>query len=173
MKKRFVWDTVPAALKENTVCGKNYRFSVLTSRLIRLEYDESGLFEDRATQSVFFRNFKKVNFSAEVENDILVIETADLILTYDTSKNSFSKGLSIKLINEPASNWNFGEEFEDLGGTRKTLDAVNGAILLESGLCSRNGFSIMDDSARMVLDDNGFVNVRRSDIIDDYFLIFF
>ena len=169
MKKRFVWDTVPAALKENTVCGKNYRFSVLTSRLIRLEYDESGLFEDRATQSVFFRNFKKVNFSAEVENDILVIETADLILTYDTSKNSFSKGLSIKLINEPASNWNFGEEFEDLGGTRKTLDAVNGAIPLESGLCSRNGFSIMDDSARMVLDDNGFVNVRRSDIIDVYF----
>lgn len=31
------------------VKGDNYRFSIITPRLIRMEYSENGAFEDRAT----------------------------------------------------------------------------------------------------------------------------
>ena len=48
---RFQWKTYGKALEENMVTGRNYRFTLLTSRLLRLEFDEDGVFEKRATQS--------------------------------------------------------------------------------------------------------------------------
>ena len=43
-KTRFLWETKPLALSENTVCGDKYRFSILTPSLIRMEYSENGIF---------------------------------------------------------------------------------------------------------------------------------
>ena len=40
------------------VCGDKYRICVLTDRLIRLEYSESGKFEDRLTMMVANRNLQ-------------------------------------------------------------------------------------------------------------------
>ena len=42
--------TNPIANKNAVIRGDKYRFTVLTDRLLRLEYDEDGIFEDRATQ---------------------------------------------------------------------------------------------------------------------------
>lgn len=39
------------------ITGEHYRFTVLTPKLIRLEYAENGVFEDRATQTVLNRQF--------------------------------------------------------------------------------------------------------------------
>lgn len=39
------------------VQGEKYRITVLTSRMLRLEYFEDGEFEDRPTQVVWNRNF--------------------------------------------------------------------------------------------------------------------
>ncbi len=55
--KRFVYETRPCALPQNMVRGENYRFTVLTPSLIRMEFSPEGCFEDRASQSVFFRDF--------------------------------------------------------------------------------------------------------------------
>ena len=38
--------------QKNIIKGKKYRFSILTPRLIRIEYNENGVFEDRATSLV-------------------------------------------------------------------------------------------------------------------------
>ena len=54
--KRFSWPVHPVAQAENCVSGKCYRFTVLTDRLIRMEYDPAGIFEDRASQAVFYRD---------------------------------------------------------------------------------------------------------------------
>ena len=48
--------------KDNIILGKKYRISILTDRLVRLEYNKNGKFEDRPTQRVIFRNFPKINF---------------------------------------------------------------------------------------------------------------
>ena len=38
--------------EENVIAGEKYRISVLTDGLIRLEYAQHGVFEDRPTQTV-------------------------------------------------------------------------------------------------------------------------
>ena len=167
--KRFVYETRPLALTQNMVFGDKYRFTVLTSSLIRMEYNKQGIFEDRASQSVFFRDFPENKFTAEHTNGWLKLETENLILSYKEDELFASDTLSIKLKIEPASTWNYGEDFEDLKGTTKTLDEANGAIPLERGICSRNGFSVMDDSHTMLLNDIGWVEVRQKDTTDCYF----
>lgn len=47
----------PAARKEAVVQGENYRFTVLTAGLLRMEYSACGCFEDCATQTVVNRRF--------------------------------------------------------------------------------------------------------------------
>ena len=168
--KRFVYETRPVALPQNMVTGETYRFTVLTPSLIRMEYSPKGKFEDRASQSVFFRDFPKNDFSVESVNGQLTIETENLLLTYRESAAFSQDSLCIRLKTEPASTWYFGDEFEDLGGTTKTLDDVNGETGLESGVCSRNGFSVLDDSKTMLLNnENGWVEVRTPETIDCYF----
>ena len=168
-KKRFQWPVRPNALPENMISGSKYRFTVLTSRLLRLEYSAEGIFEDRASQSVFYRDFPKCEFACWREGELLLLETEDLFLTYRENAPFAEDTLTVRLKQEPASAWRFGEDFEDLGGTTKTLDTVNGACPVERGVVSRNGFSVLDDSNTLVLEEDGWVGVRKENTTDVYF----
>lgn len=169
VEKRFNWKVRPNALQGNQVIGKNCRFTLLTSRLIRLEYSRNNVFEDRASQSVFYRDFDLVPFSVERMKGVLVIQTEELVLKYKEGTPFSKETLSVKLRNEPASEWKFGEDFEDLGGTTKTLDGVDGARPIGRGVCSRYGFSVLDDSDTLVLGEDGWVEVRKENTLDFYY----
>ena len=53
--KQFEKDMSKAiANKENIVEGKNYRFTLLSDGLIRLEYSQSGVFQDKPTEQVWY-----------------------------------------------------------------------------------------------------------------------
>ena len=167
--KRFCWEVHPLAEKENICAGACYRFTVLTSRLLRLEYDPEGIFEDRASQSVFYRNFPANSFTVTRENGILTLETEHLVLRYVEGAPFTEENLSIRLKTEPASTWRYGEDFEDLGGTTQTLDTVNGRCAVGRGVCARNGFSVLEDSDTLVLEKDGWIGVRRENTLDCYF----
>ncbi len=167
--QRFTYPVHPLALSENIVSGSHYRFTVLTDRLLRLEYDPDGVFEDRASQRIFYRDLPPVPFRAEKEGDDLVITTASLRLRYRQDAPFGRDTLNVTLLTEPASSWAFGEEFEDLGGTAETLDTINGALPVDRGVVSRNGFSVLDDSSAMLLDEDGWVQPRREGVTDVYF----
>ena len=169
MSARFTYKTGPVALPENCVSGKNYRFTFLTPSLVRLEYSPNGCFEDRASQSVFFRDFEKTDLSVSRNDGLLIVESENVRLAYQENAPFSAESLSLKLKIEPASEWKFGETFEDLGGTVRTLDEVNGSIPLGRGVCSRNGFSVLDDSDTMLLNDEGWVEVRQPQTVDCYF----
>ena len=49
--------------KESYIIGNKYRFTILTPRMIRLEYSINGVFEDRPTSLVINRSFPKVPYS--------------------------------------------------------------------------------------------------------------
>ena len=168
-KNRFQWPVRPLAAKDNMVQGENFRFTVLTSRLIRMEHSPKGIFEDRASQYVFYRDFPVVPFAVKRENGELVLETEHLVVRYRENAAFDAGTLSLRLKQEPASCWCFGEDFEDLGGTIKTLDKVNGACPVERGVASRNGFSVLDDSDTLVLEEDGWVGVREENTTDVYF----
>ena len=59
MKDIYKVQTRPVALEANMVIGEKYRITMLTEGLIRLEYSEDGIFEDRATQMAFFQRFSR------------------------------------------------------------------------------------------------------------------
>ncbi len=169
MAQRFCYETRPVAAAQNVVSGKNYRFTVLTSKLIRLEFSVDGAFEDRASQSVFFRDFPQTDFKVNCSGGNLVIETENLVLTYKENEPFSEDTLNIKLKCEPATSWRFGEKFETLGGTTKTLDEAHGRVPLEHGVCSANGFSVLDDSDSMLLNEEGWVELRKPNTKDVYF----
>ena len=168
-QNRFYYPTSPKTNPESMVSGEKYRFSVLTPSLIRCEYDPNGRFEDRATQSVINREFPVVPFSVIREGGVLVLKTDALEITYCENTEFSGDTLSFHLLVNPGYTWRYGDEFEDLGGTAKTLDAVKGAILLGHGVCSRNGFSVIDDSCSVALGDDGWVHVREGSATDIYF----
>ena len=168
-KKRFLWPVTPVAEKENTVSGINWRFTVLTDCLVRMEYDPSGRFEDRASQTVFHRDFKPVEYQVNEDGCNIIIETSKLSLRYQRGEDFSAETLSVRLKYEPASVWNFGDDFEDLGGTTKTLDTIAGEIPVGRGVCSRFGFSVLDDSKSMLLNEDGWVECRSENTRDVYF----
>ena len=161
---RFKWETRPIAGNCNIVKGKDFRITVLTDALIRIEFDKDGIFEDRASQTVFYRDLPPVNFTCRVSSDETVVETEKLILRCGDGQS-----LSVKLKEEPCSVWNYGDDFEDLGGTTETLDATNGEVPLERGICSRFGYSVLDDTDSMLLDEIGWIVPRRKNTQDIYF----
>lgn len=166
---RFSWQVRPVALPENMITGEQYRFTVLTPCLIRMEYASDGYFEDRASQTAFYRDFPQCKFSLEILGETLILQTDSLQLTYEVNRVFTEETLKIKLRNEPASTWRYGEAFEDLGGTTRTLDGINGACALERGIISRNGFSVLDDSNTLVLEQDGWIGVRQENTVDCYF----
>ena len=168
-KNRFKWKVSPKAFLENQVTVKNARFTVLTPQLIRMEYSTENIFEDRASQTAFHRDFDKVEFETYQQNGNLLIKTKELILTYKTGEEFSHDTLSVKLINEPATKWCFGDEIENIGGTARTLDMVNGARTLSDGVCSRFGVAVIDDSDSMMLDDDGWISLRTANAKDIYF----
>ena len=153
MRPELIAETHPETALENIIKGDCWRISVLTEGLLRLEYDPDGIFEDRATQSVWNRNFPKSTFRVIDGDDSLEIITPKAHLIYDRKPFS-ANGLSIQAIGNYSayhSIWHYGEDFKDLGGTARTLDEADGAISLDHGIVSRDGFSVMDDSRSLAM----------------------
>ncbi|MBL4936444.1 DUF5110 domain-containing protein [Clostridium sp. YIM B02515] len=172
--KKYTIETHPQANECAIVRGDKYRFTVLTSRMIRLEYDEEGKFEDSATQSIINRNFSVPEYRVIDEADHLEIITENVHLICYKGKGKFSKNnLSIQvksMLTGHGATWHYGENTNDLRGTARTLDGVNGTTELERGLISKYGFSIIDDSKSLLITEDGWVEPRKENIIDIYFL---
>jgi alpha-glucosidase (family GH31 glycosyl hydrolase) len=168
--KKLCVKTHPQCAPQMQVRGKTYRISVLTAGLLRLEYAPDGLFEDRATQMVYNRDFAPVEFTVKESDTGLELTTARLHLTYN--KQEFSKnGLKVVVTGGWgwSSTWMYGEPVNDLGGTARTLDGVDGAIPLDHGVLSRDGYSVLDDSGTMALTPDGWVEPRAAGKRDLYF----
>ena len=78
MKDTYQVETSPLALSENIVAGEKYRITMLTEGLVRLEYSEDGVFEDRATQMVLHRDFPKTSYKVLETEDGIRILTASV-----------------------------------------------------------------------------------------------
>lgn len=174
LNEKYKIELQPTACEGAVIKGDKYRFTVLTSKMIRIEYDEEGKFNDNATQSVINRRFTVPEFNLTDVDDCLEIETSDVHLIYYKNKGKFSKNnLSVEVTSISrghGATWNFGEDTRDMGGTARTLDNIDGATQLERGLLSKFGFSIIDDSKSLLLTDDGWVVPRKEDSIDIYFL---
>ena len=68
---------------DSIIKGEKYRFTVLTERLIRLEYSESSKFTDNLTVSIRNREFPKPEFNIIDTSTTLEIETKYFHIVYE------------------------------------------------------------------------------------------
>jgi len=163
----FHQDGCPVADSGKIVAGDKYRFTVITSRLIRCEWDESGKFEDRMTRSVVDRNFGECEFSVEDTAENLVIKTEHVTLEYMKNGRFNSDNLVITL--NGGRSWRYGDKVNTLKGTTRTLDTIDGECELGEGVCSYFGFSFIDDRESVILDSDGFIVQRDSYDVEDLY----
>ena len=171
LPEHFKLDVQPIANPEASVTAPHVRFTVLTSRLLRLEYSPIDQFEDRASQVFWYRAQPVPEFSVARDADRVVITTAHLRLTYHFNARGFTRdALSIEVI-AAAQTWKYGDtgEWKNLRGTARTLDGVNGALWLERGLLSRHGWAVVDDSTSLVFDNDWLATRTDSGNVDLYF----
>lgn len=161
----------PVADKNAVVKGENYRFTVLTDRLIRIEYAGDGVFEDRATQSVVNRFFPVPKYSVVKKEGTIKIETTCIRLTYrggEFSRNSLSVCFCGRFGKIRSNGWFFGDKTNALPGTYRTLDEVSGGIEIPPGIMSQKSFAVMDDSKSLIQTEEGWIEVRDESKIDMY-----
>ncbi len=152
-----IWTIRPIPTEDAVIRGKDYRITVLTDRLLRLEYAPDGRFCDTATQAVIDRAFPLPPFTRSEKGGWLTVETEAIRLRYD-GKPFSPEGLSVTLKGQYgayASVWHYGDVGKNLKGTARTLDEADGDIPLGDGLVSLEGWAVLDDSHTMRMDRDG------------------
>ena len=147
------------------VTADDVRFTVLTPRVIRMEWAENKQFEDRGTLVFVNRQLRVPTYKQRVEDGWLILQTEALTLKYKLGSGRFTpENLSIHFAwGEMEKDWAFGMDNPgNLKGTIRTLDGTDGdysfyakeKIELEPGILSKDGWVVIDDSRRPVFDDS-------------------
>ena len=154
--------------------GNNYRITILSERLVRLEYNNTGVFNDCETMIIKNRLFEMPNFNKKEDEKVLIIETPYFTLTYQKN-NTFSSHSLVAKINDSKKEWFYGQkEVRNLGSFTFSLDEQYSLPKLEKGLFSFDGFVTLDDSDALSFDENGNVVQREIDKknVDLYLFIY-
>ena len=151
-------ETNPQANPQAVVTSGRARFTVLTDRMIRIQYSASGKFEDRATFAVINRLLPLASYTQREEGDYLYIETSALTLRYKKGSTISASlrspnNLSITMrLNGREVIWYPGKDDAlNLKGTKRTLDTASGDNQrpdLEDGIISRAGWAVIDESPK-------------------------
>ena len=151
----------------------NARFTVLSDRLIRMEWSSDGAFEDRASLAIVNRNLPVPKYTSVLKGGSLTRKTGKLTMTYRGGRFS-ADNLSVK---HGMGIWRPGmSSAGNLKGTTRTLDGClgfeklsNKEAELEDGILSRDGWAILDESARHLFTQDGWVGERpKGDRLDWY-----
>jgi len=153
--------------------GKKWRITILNERLVRMEYNEKGIFEDRPTQLVRFRNFDRTLIQKREDENFIELTTNYFVLLYAKDKpfdsGKVNSGANLKvLLKDTEKLWYFGNpEARNYLSTNVAFDYDN-KMELKKGLYSEDGFALIDDSNGLVLDEYGMCKERENKGIDIY-----
>jgi len=169
----YCFESHGMANPEAVVKGDQYRFTVLTPSFIRMEYSANGYFEDRPTQIIWHRKQPVPSYTVTHTETHLTIRTDKLVLTYEKEAHFSRSSLMIKAVTEAIHGsgvYRHGFHAKDnLGGTSRTLDGVDGRIDLEDGLFSEEGYTIIDDKGSLVFTEDGWFEKRPEGTVDLYY----
>ncbi|MBA3825457.1 MAG: DUF5110 domain-containing protein [Ktedonobacterales bacterium] len=168
---RLTGDAVAQAAA--VVVRDTVRFTVLTARLLRLEWSPTGDFTDAATFAFPHRSGEVPPFTVQDDGEHLQIDTGALLLTYRLGSGRFTPA-NLAITRRDAAGahtWHPGQPAtENLGGTRRTLDDTFGDVPLELGLVARSGWALVDDSQGVVFPaDVGWVQARPVQSVQDWY----
>lgn len=189
----------PMADAKAVVVAGSARFTVLSDRLVRMEWSPDGTFEDRASQVVINRRLPVPSYTKSEDTDLrgagtalseksvngkpVVVIRADRVeIRYRPDGKPFSEDnlvVRCRVGGGGADKWWEGtppfSQCSNLGGTVRTLDGVSGACPLPDGLLNRCGWTYLDDSRTLLFDESEWpwaTPRRQPDAIDAYLLIY-
>lgn len=172
MKEIYRIKTLAKSDAASIVKGKKYRITVLTDRLIRMEYNAEGEFVDLPSQTVWFRKFPIIWYEMVEDTDTIRIRTKSLQLDYKKGESFSAESLQIKILaknHDVLDCWHYGDSIQSLKGTVRTLDEVNGGVELGEGIISQRGFTLLDDSKSYLIQEKGELQPRPKEHVDCYF----
>lgn len=146
----------PLADASAQVVSGNARFTVLTDRLIRMEWSADGRFEDNATLGIVNRDLPVPSFKARKSGKTVTITTGAVKLVYKGPAKFSSGNLSVSFaLNGKTVVWKPGMSGDgNLLGTARTLDKFAGDATIDAydpGVVSRDGWALIDESERHLL----------------------
>lgn len=164
--------------EEVTVKGQKYRISVLSERLLRLEYNPNGIFYDAPSQFALNRNFKKPEMEVKQDDKYLEIKTKYFTLTYVKEKN-FDAGKVVPManlkvdVNGSDRSWYYGHaEAKNLKGLYMSEDGDSKNQIFQNGLYSIDGFASFNDSETMLYNEQGYLVERDTKYTDIYLFVY-
>ncbi|MBQ8658603.1 MAG: alpha-xylosidase [Clostridia bacterium] len=176
LKEHLIATLRPQAKLSNIVFWRDYRVTVLGTRLFRVEKNGKKRFRDGATQSVWFRDVKKQPFTVEYSPERALIKTPDCTLLLKPKRKDCKvllDGAEVPIDNKA-----------NLGGTYRTLDCCDGDIFydyangkkkkirLGDGVCAKNGVAYFADERSLTLGENGEIENERGEGLDHYVFAF-
>ena len=163
---------------EAIIRGQNYRITVLSDILLRLEYDSEGIFEDRPTELAINRNFAVPEFEIKQDHKYLNIKTKYLSLEYIKEKPfagpvySPDINLKVTLLNTDKLWYLNHPEARNFLGSSVSFDGEVSKKNLKNGLYSTDGFASIDDSMSMLIEEDGMFVKRQRKTIDTYLFVY-
>ena len=150
--------------------GKKYRITILTERLVRIEYSPSGVFVDNPTALVLCRNFTVPKFEVNQDSRYLEVETSYFKLAYTKETPITASSLRISLKGTEAM-WYYGyPEVKTYDGTFMGFD--EGKERYNKGLYSIEGFCSIDNSNDFIIDEHGTLTGKKNPSTDIYAFLY-
>jgi hypothetical protein len=154
----------------------NARFTWLGASVLRLEWAEDGVFEDRASLVAVNRWIEPPAWRSWAEGDWTVMSSQDVELRYRGGTGPFAEDNLLVRVRRDGREvrWCPGAASRgNLGGTVRTLDGAEGRIGLGAGLLSTDGWVWLDDSGTPLLngEDPPWVEPRRRGVRTDGYLL--
>ena len=75
LNKQLLAHTDAQPYAENVILSNNVKITVLTPEMVRVEYSAEKNFTDLPSQSIWYRNFGKVDFTYETKGDVTIVKT--------------------------------------------------------------------------------------------------
>ena len=173
MKSLYQWNTASKGKVENTIAGQHYRFTVITEQLVRMEYSAEDNFVDLPSQVISNRDLGTANYEKQETEDEVSIKTKYILLEYQKSKPFCRETLKIHVLSTEGvvdNTWYYGQSYESLKGTVRTLDGIDGPTQLDEGIISIEGYTVIDDHSSLLIQPSGELIQRASKNEDCYFL---
>jgi hypothetical protein len=170
-----LWSATDYQVAGSLVTAGNTRFQILSPTLIRMEYAPAGKFTDEPTVLVLNRQWPPCGFTTAIEDEWLTIRTSGIELRWLMGQAPFNEGNLVITwrAGGAGGTWRPGrQDAGNLGGTRGALDGIGRGNLpaIGSGLLSREGWTLLDDSQRPIwLGEDGWLRERPDPKATDWY----
>ena len=152
------------------------RFTVITDKVIRLEWNKEGKFVDAPSFVAVNRTYPQTTYRVKNSKNEVQIATAALKLTYKKQGDEKFTPRNLKISSAkgvaPAFEWVPGKkQVANLGGTFRTLDRMEGdlrhdgdgphKVTIPDGLIAKDGWTLIDDSRNFLFDNSEWPWVQQ------------